>query len=179
MTSTSNTKLETSYELALSALRLAIADACSFPKIKHGSENRQLVQEALRLAKDVDQTSIVDQNRTRVILVLNRAVTRYLSSQIPAPTDLQSDLDTLLRAVERDGLPHSTPSLSLDILSFFSEVARKYCIENPADVQGLDERSDLRELRAICVANAEKLVRRSLLQKTASERTLAEANDQA
>lgn len=160
---------DSSFDIAISALRLAVQDAVHFPDVKNVGENRRLFSTSLELAKNETKTSKGDQNKTRIILILNRAVVTYLSRKIPTSVELKRDLDTLLRALKGPGLSEADGSVALDILSYFSEVAREYCLANPFDLKYSDADPALESLRQMCAENAEKLVYRSLLQKMASE----------
>lgn len=158
------------FDMAISALRLAVMDATEHPTVKFAQRNKVLATRAAEMATDDASTSLEDRNRTRLILLLNRAVTRYLSRTVPKTAVLGKDLNAVLHAAHQPGVNSADAAAVIEILSYFSEVAREYAIANPREWNTAESAPALEEIRELCAENAVKLARRSIAQKYAAEK---------
>lgn len=159
----------TCFKTAISALRLAVLDATNHPNVEFARRNQELADRASGMAINSSGTSPEDRNRARVVLLLNRAVARYLARSVPTEAALANDLDALLRAIEQPGVTPADGAAAIDILCYFSDVARVYAVANPREWNTKETTPELEAVRLRCVDQAAKLARRSIAQKLAYE----------
>lgn len=162
---------ETSYEIALRALECAVEDAVQHPEISNVKENRALAARAISLAKDSKRTTIDIKNRTRVVLILNRAVVRFLSNEMPSLSKYGEDLEALKVAALEDGVDECEKRLAFDILAYFSPAAREYCSEHNMPLLEPCDGCSLERIRQQCAASTQKIIKRSVAQEILAEGT--------